>query len=244
VGKSGLVAASSVFRIVCENQNKVGTGFLHKSGIIITAAHVVRDCPAPRIVLLSGQVLLASVTAADDDLDLAILLTLVNLKQIPALPISSGADLTLGTQVVAWGFPAGYTGQVPLLSAGYLAGTDRQGTASGAVFARWVVNAAFNSGNSGGPLVRAGTGDVIGVVSSKLAPLSPSTLIILDALKTQRSGMMYEQVNPDGSKTPISEAQLLASVLDDLRSQVQLVIGYAVFTSDLSQFLRRNGIDP
>ena len=57
---------------------------------------------------------------------------------------------------------------------------------------QWVVNAAFNRGNSGGPVVLIETGEVIGVVSSKLAPISPTAKSALDALEQQKSGFTYE----------------------------------------------------
>jgi hypothetical protein len=60
----------------------------------------------------------------------------------------------------------------------------------------------------------------------------------------QHFGMMYTATLPDGTTKQISEAQLVGTVLDELRRQVQLVIGYAAITGDLKEFLKANGIDP
>lgn len=147
-------------------------------------------------------------------------------------------------QVSTWGFPGGYRGVIPMLSVGYLSGMDGRMLASGKLIQQWVVNAAFNSGNSGGPLIQIETGEVIGVVSSKLAPVSEQTMSILKILEIQKFGMQYEAKDANGQPISFSEAQLVGTVLEELRRQVQLVIGYAVRVEDMRTFLKARGIDP
>src|ERR1051326_6030418 len=53
-GKLGDIATHAVVRLLCLERNEVGTGFLHKSGNLITAAHVVRGCAKPQMVLANG----------------------------------------------------------------------------------------------------------------------------------------------------------------------------------------------
>lgn len=106
------------------------------------------------------------------------------------------------------------------------------------------MNAAFNSGNSGGPLLHIETGEVIGVVSSKLAPISDWARSALAALEGQNSGFMYTATKSDGSKKSMSEGQIVASILNELREQVQLVIGMAALLGDLRGFLNKNEINP
>jgi hypothetical protein len=242
-GRGGNIAVHSVLRIICIQQNSTGTGFLHKSGNIITADHVVRGCPQPIIQLPDGTKVSAAVSAGDQDYDLALLTPSTPITAAP-LPISAGHDFAVGTQVSTWGFPAGYFGITPMLSVGYLAGIDGLRTGSGKIIRQWVVNAAFNGGNSGGPLLHIETGEVIGVVSSKLAPISRQALNILSALEAQQFGMVYTVTQPDGSTANISEARLIGLVLDELRRQVQLVIGKAVLIEDVRNFLKAQGIDP
>ena len=130
-----------------------------------------------------------------------------------------------------------------MLSAGYLAAMDAH-LINGNQVIRWVVNAAFNSGNSGGPLILIETGEVIGVVSSKLAPISQFAEQALTAMEANSSGVCYTQTLSDGTVRQLVEGQVIAMILNELRSQVQLVIGYAVLLDDLRSFLSANGLTP
>jgi S1-C subfamily serine protease len=232
-----------VVRLICREKNTSGTGFLHKSGNIITADHVVRDCKNPEFVLPNGTLASTSTVASDQDHDLAMLRPSVPLSAKP-LSLATKKDFKVGTQISTWGYPGGYYGLSPLLSVGYLSGIDAIQKPSGIVVRQWIVNAAFNGGNSGGPLLQIETGEVFGVVSSKLAPISHEALEILKALENQPSGFMYSGTTATGQKVQFSEAQLVAAVLTELRNQVQLVIGEAVTLDDLTDFLKKNGADP
>jgi S1-C subfamily serine protease len=69
-GKGGNIAIHSVLRVLCPEKDTGGTGFLHKSGNIITADHVVRDCQTPTTILPDGTRGSAKTIAYDQDHDL------------------------------------------------------------------------------------------------------------------------------------------------------------------------------
>jgi Trypsin-like peptidase domain len=242
-GRLGDIATHAVVRLLCLERNEVGTGFLHKSGNLITAEHVVRGCVKPQMVLSNGTLSDVAVIATDQDHDIALLKPNIPMSAKP-LEIAHAGDFKIGTQVSTWGFPGGYNGLSPMLSVGYLAGIDAYKVPSGNIIRKWVVNAAFNGGNSGGPLIHIETGAVFGVVSSKLAPISPDAAAILQILEKQKFGMQYSGKKEDGTDITFSEAQLVGMVLNELRRQVQLVIGQAVLREDLVTFLKNNRIDP
>lgn len=244
-GKSGNLAFESVLRILCASKNRSGTGFLHKSGKFITAGHVVEGCTAEEILVVSvhGKLIRVSDIKIDEDLDLA-LLTLVEKLQVSALSICQNDKISIGAQVSTWGFPSGYKGRASLLSSGYISGIDHIKTKNNKNVGKLVVNAAFNSGNSGGPLIEIENGTVIGVVSSKLAPMPQYIEAALKALKEASYGFMFEKTLADGSKESLSQAQVVEIILQYLRSQTQLVIGYAVLVKDLKTFLKLHGIEP
>lgn len=243
-GRQSAAIVTAVFRVLCEKADSGGTAFLHRSGRLITAAHVIHNCVASDLAIIDGSGGKHTVaTLVTDDLrDLALLSPATPIPGKPLL-LSQKPSINLGSLVTAWGFPAGYTGLRPLLSVGYLAGD--QLVASGDKFVpRWVVNGAFNAGNSGGPLLDGETSEVIGVVSSKLAPIPPEIESALTALRANKLGMQYERHLPDGTTQPISEGQVIAEVLQYLRSQVQLVIGHAVKYGDINDFLKRQKVEP
>lgn len=243
-GVQGKLAAQSVMRVICKSTNMGGTGFLHKSGLIITAAHVVTGCPQSDIVILtpSGKIFSIKSMKVDAQLDLA-LITPSETIAGNSLTISQKTEIAVGTPVATWGFPAGYNGFIPLLTVGYLAGIDRIQTQTGLTSLRWVINAAFNGGNSGGPVLSQEDGSVIGVVSSKLAPIPPYIESALAALANQKSGFTYTRTLTSGEKETVSEGQVVAEVLTYLRSQTQLVLGHAVTSQDIMIFLKKEGVE-
>lgn len=244
-GKGSGIIAQSTFRIMVLSKNISGTAFIHKSGKIITAAHIVENCLARDIILVGtdGQSYKITKIVSDSDYDLALLTPEKEIKR-PPLEISSNDNFPIGMPVSTWGFPAGYKGVIPLLSVGYLAGVEVIPISPAKLTKRWIINAAFNQGNSGGPLIDITDGTVIGVVVSKLAPMPPKIEQELEVLKNQKYGFIYEKTNPDGTKERISEGQIIADILQYLRSQTQLVIGQTVILGDVKEFLKKNGIEP
>jgi S1-C subfamily serine protease len=239
------IAIPSVFRILIPAKNRSGTAFLHKSGRMITASHVIEGCSSQEVTLISsrGEKFGVKRIVSDQDRDLALVTPDIKMNTT-ALQLSSTDKFAIGLMVSSWGYPAGYKGQKPLFMSGYLSGIDMVGGKDGKSSARWVVNAAFNNGNSGGPLVDIERGEVIGVVSSKLAPLPEGVERALAALKNQKSNVIFERKLDNGTRETMSDAQVIEFVLEYLRSQTQLVIGYASTIVELRNFLGSQGIAP
>jgi len=240
-GKGAQNACSSVMRVVNPKAGMVGTGFLHSSGRIITAEHVVRGGGQGEIVLVTAQgtQIKSKGVLLNAALDLAIVEPATSLGSLTPLLLSTSSTFTIGTILSTWGYPSGYSGLIPLLTVGYLSGVEQINGNT-----RYVVNAAFNSGNSGGPLLHVETGTVIGVVASKLAPLPPHIQSLLQGLAQQQSGFQWTFTHPNGTQQSFSEAQIIAEVLQFLRSQTQLIVGHAVIIDDLRSFLLSHGLAP
>jgi len=236
-GRGAANAFGSVFRIGCQvpgTPNAIdlgGTAFGHKSGNVISASHVVESClkvngGALQLAAADGSVSQAVPVIRDADLDLVLLKPDTAGFVKNPLSISSSDKMTIGAQVSTWGFPNGYSGSMALLTVGYLAGSDPDPTRLS--IRRWIVNAAINRGNSGGPLLETDTPAVIGVVLMKLNPL------------TRQHSSELEALAKDGGP----EAKTLAQAMLDLSNRAQLVIGHSVLTLDLRAFLLRADVQP
>ena len=74
--------------------------------------------------------------------------------------------------------------------------------------------------------------------------MPPDIESAIHALKNQKSDFQYTATRPDGSTFKVSEGQVVAMVLEHLRSQTQLVTGHAVLLEDIRSFLKEHGVKP
>ena len=240
-GKIGRSAINSVCLIVCPKTNSKGTGFLIKSGHVVTNWHVIRDCDATEVfgLLNDGKEVLFQKMFLDENRDLAIL--------EPTKQFGKGLEVInqkveVGTKVSTWGYPLGYSGPAPILSVGYLAGfRDHQKDKT--VVKRYIINAAFNPGNSGGPLFISKDDKVIGVVVAKHAPITPFLASAIEALSKNPSGVVFTAKDGKGSDKQFVESQVVAMVLNYFKDMTQVVIGEAIAGSELIAFLKENDVD-
>jgi hypothetical protein len=227
---------NSGVRIVCGGATGIGSGFIHSSGVVVTAAHVAHKCSSPKQNLtfrLSDNTIvpLRDEPVFDDELDLALLVPATPVG--PGLKLYNGSDLTIGTLAGIWGFPDPYRGARPLLTMSYLSGGD------GALI---FVNGEINPGNSGGPLLDIETGAVLGVIVRKFTPEIPEDILGgLRALGRLKGGVIYKGER-DGSPITYTLAQLIERVLAYLHDQAQLGMGIAVGYGPISAFLQKHGI--
>lgn len=134
----------------------IGSGFfIDRHGYIVTNNHVINDLVDPKserysklFIKLAGDNetrIPAKVVGYDKTLDLALLKATVDPPFI--LQLGSSADLTIGESVNAIGTPLGLHGTV---TRGIVSAVDRKLFTTGSVLQ---IDAAVNSGNSGGPCI-------------------------------------------------------------------------------------------
>ncbi len=233
---------NSVYLIYCAKTQSKGTGFSIKSGHIITNWHVVKDCTFAEIIAISsdGKQLKFTKVVVDENRDLAILTpeSLVNSD----LEIDN-QKVETETKVLTWGHPLAYNGPSPILSVGYLAGfNDYQKDRASQKVKRYVINGALNPGNSGGPLLIAGTNKVVGVVVAKHAPISQFLLSAIKVLAENKNGLQYTATNEKGEQTNFAESQIVAELLENQRKLTQVMLGEAIVSEELMAFLKENKI--
>jgi hypothetical protein len=231
---------NSVYLVICPSTNRKGTGFLVQENKVVTCKHVVKDEETVKIRLLSGYGRVHSIAqkVEDNDRDLAVLFADKQLGE--GLHLADSDLNQVGEQVWTWGYPLGYNGPAPLLSVGYLSGysyhKDPPDYSRDAKF--YVVNGAFNPGNSGGPLFCASHEKVVGIVRSKHAPLTEFVASALKALSENRTGVVFTGTDKDGKAIQFVESQVVAEILEYYRSLTQVMIGEAVAVSELLEFLK------
>jgi len=155
----------------------VGTGVvIVDTGIILTNMHVVAGADQVQVEFFDGLESEASVIGLRPEHDLAVLQAKKLPDDLPAATLRSTADLSVGDEVIAVGFPFGIG---PSTSAGVVSGLRREYRSPQGK--RLLTNliqfdAAANPGNSGGPLVTA-DGEVVGIVTAILNPTEQSVFI-------------------------------------------------------------------
>lgn len=179
VAKAYDVIRSSVVRVngwgaedaIDDDKDKsVGSGVvIVDKGTILTNLHVVLGAKRVQVVFADGLKSDATVVAMQPEHDLAVLQAETIPDDLVAATMRSTADLALGDQVVAVGFPFGIG---PSVTAGVVSGLRREFRSPEGK--RLLTNliqfdAAVNPGSSGGPLVTAG-GEVVGIVTAILNP--------------------------------------------------------------------------
>jgi S1-C subfamily serine protease len=238
----------SVLYLQCAKKGAKGTAFLLSSGVVVTAAHVVCGCGAADVdgrTTLSQPIQFSAV-ARDEDRDIAAL--------VPKVPLSGGlelaadANLAVGQQVNTWGFPLIYNGPAPLLSVGYVSGLyeasennfcDPTQNPKKLQFKHIVVNGAFNPGNSGGPLFVFGQNKVVGIVIWKSIAFSNQVKAAIDGFHNAHAGTAgtFTETLPDGRTRGVTDQEVLARVLEEFYTKVQVDIGEAVSSSEIRAFL-------
>jgi len=155
----------------------VGTGVvIVDKGTILTNLHVVLGAEKIKVRFFDGMEAEAVVVGARPEHDLAVLQAKAIPDDLQAATLRSTADLQVGDQVVAVGFPFGIG---PSASAGVVSGLKREyhSPEGKRVLTNLIqFDAAANPGNSGGPLVTA-DGEVVGIVTGILNPTSQRVFI-------------------------------------------------------------------
>lgn len=234
---------NSVYLIYCEKTQSKGTGFLITNGVIVTNWHVVKECNASEVVAISstGEKIIFSDSKYDINRDLAIL--------TPKTKINEGLELKeeimkTETKVITWGHPLAYNGPSPILSVGYIAGfKEHKENRSSSVVKRYVVNGAFNPGNSGGPLMNEDGDKVIGIVVAKHAPITQFLKSALEALESNNSGVVFSATDDTGARRNFVESQIVAKLLEHQMRLTQVMLGEAIVTNELIACLKENGIE-
>ena len=153
-----------------KDERSVGTGVvILDNGTILTNLHVVAGAKRLGVIFSDGMESEATVVGTRPEDDLAVIRTASVPDDLTPATLRSTADLRLGDEVVAVGFPFGIG---PSVSSGVISGLRREYRSPEG--RRLLTNliqfdAAANPGSSGGPLFTT-DGEVVGIVTGILNP--------------------------------------------------------------------------
>ena len=160
-----------------DDERSVGTGVvILDDGTILTNLHVVAGAKRIGVIFSDGHETDATIVGVRAEHDLAV----IRPKSVPddLMPatLRSTADLRLGDEVIAVGFPFGIG---PSVSSGVISGLRReyQSPEGKRLLTNLIqFDAAANPGSSGGPLLTA-DGEVVGIVTGILNPNKDAVFI-------------------------------------------------------------------
>ena len=148
-----------VFTILTEVAQ--GSGFLYEQGgYIVTNAHVVAGYTDVIVRNSAGKDSSAKVIGISDESDVALLISAEYAKVNPLE--TELKESIVGTEVIALGSPQGFENSA---SIGYLTGVNRDIEFGFLYEHLYQIDAQIDQGSSGGPLIDAKTGKVIGINS-------------------------------------------------------------------------------
>ncbi|ANF98151.1 S1C family serine protease [Paenibacillus bovis] len=165
---------NSLKTIIHESQKKVvmirqedgilGSGFLYNtSGDVITNAHVVAGTKNVEVKTADARSLKGTVIGIGTDTDIAVV-RVPELADTKPLALAAASKADVGDNVLALGSPLGFQNTV---TTGIISGVGRDLTIDPYIYRNlYQISAPIAPGNSGGPLIDAATGEVIGINSA------------------------------------------------------------------------------
>jgi S1-C subfamily serine protease len=158
-------------------ERSVGTGVvILENGTILTNLHVVSGAKRLSVIFSDGLESEATIVGARAEHDLAVIRAKTVPDDLQPATLRSTADLRLGDEVVAAGFPFGIG---PSVSFGVISGLRReyQSPEGKRLLTNLIqFDAAANPGSSGGPLFTT-DGEVVGIVTGILNPNKEAVFI-------------------------------------------------------------------
>lgn len=162
------VRADAFFLFETPTEGSGSGSVLDKAGRILTNYHVVEGARESRVTLYNGKSYLASVVGQDADNDIAVLQIEAPAEMLHPIKLGDSSDLRVGQKAYAIGNPFGLERS---MTVGIISSLNRHLPSRTNRMMKSIIqlDAALNSGNSGGPLLDS-QGEVIGMNTAILNP--------------------------------------------------------------------------
>ncbi|MBU5354608.1 S1C family serine protease [Paenibacillus barcinonensis] len=227
--------------VTIESGEGLGSGFLYNNkGDVITNAHVVEGSKEVTVRTLDHQEYQGVVIGIGEETDIAVV-RVPDLVKIEPLPISS-AKAEVGDEILALGSPLGFENTV---TTGIISGLDRSFEIEPYIYTNlYQISAPITNGNSGGPLINAETGEVLGINSTVVKQEGgigfsiPITSVLKQVQQwSERSpdAKSVQTVRDNSSQTSSADLSEAEGVVADFYSYLSMsdyVSAYALLGSD------------
>jgi len=177
-----------------QHDGGVGSGVIYdKSGLILTAHHVVAGADNVTVKTADGQTLDGTVVGRDAEHDLAIVAVKAP-NDLPTADLAEPGSVQVGETAIALGSPFGFSASV---TSGIISGLDRSLPIGDITLTGLIqTDAPINPGNSGGPLVDADA-KVIGI-NTAIASEGGGSNGVGFAIPVDTAQSLIDQVNAAG----------------------------------------------
>ncbi|AJS59475.1 S1C family serine protease [Paenibacillus sp. IHBB 10380] len=159
-----IIEASQKRVVTIESSDGIGSGFLYNNqGDLLTNAHVVEGSQEVIVRTLNHEEYKGIVIGVGVDTDVAVV-RVQKMKNMSPLPIARKFKAEIGDEILALGSPLGLENTV---TTGIISGVNRSFEIDPYIYSNlYQISAPITKGNSGGPLVNAVTGEVLGINSA------------------------------------------------------------------------------
>ena len=207
-------AQKSIVQINVETNytDRVGSGFLYNSrGDIVTNAHVISDAISIEVTMSNAETYPAAIVGIGETKDIAVIRVpqLINYQPIE---LETSQHYLPGSEIIAVGSPLGFHNTV---TTGIISGVDRSFEINGYSYDNvYQISANITHGNSGGPLINAETGKVIGINSagieeSEIGFSIPIPAIIDDITEWSTTISNDQLIFPSRGKAELTDDDLI-----------------------------------
>lgn len=201
----------------------LGSGFLYnEQGDIITNAHVVAGAQNVKVKTADARTLAGKVIGIGTDMDIAVV-RVSELVGTEPLKLAQKDSADVGDNVLALGSPLGLQNTI---TTGIISGVGRDFTIDPYVYTNlYQISAPIAPGNSGGPLIHADTGEVLGI-NSAMASESNTIGFSIPVAEIQQTVQNW-------SKNPMKELPVTSASSEEvdydmpsIQDEAQYIVSY------------------
>ncbi len=201
----------------------LGSGFLYNDqGDVITNAHVVAGALNVKVKTADARTLTGKVIGLGTDTDIAVV-RVPELVGTEPLKLAQKGSADVGDNVLALGSPLGLQNTI---TTGIISGVGRDFTIDPYVYTNlYQISAPIAPGNSGGPLIHADTGEVLGI-NSAMASESNTIGFSIPVAEIQKTVQNWSKTPMKDVPTTSASSENVDDEMPSVQDEAQYIVSY------------------